>query len=258
MDKKEALYEGLARTIVGDIVFSSDPSAAIGKWRNIFGIRQSIIAENMGVMPSVVSDYESGRRKSPGSEMVKKFVSALFAADRMRANCVSKDFIDSDSSAALSDVIIDSRQLENPVTLESIIPVVKGEYISDGAESDRKIRGYTIFDSVNAVIKMSQSDVVRLNNLAAERAIVLTEVEHGKSSIIALKLMNIKPGVVIFHGLKGLDKLAERIARVEKIPVIISGFSTMDELIAALKSLGPSRGSIESRQNSSSRREVYV
>jgi predicted transcriptional regulator len=47
------------------------------KWRELFAVSQISLSEKMAVFSSVISDYESGRRKSPGAKIIKKFVLSL-------------------------------------------------------------------------------------------------------------------------------------------------------------------------------------
>lgn len=65
-------HQHVAMYIAGDIIMSDSPGEAIKKWRLIFGLTQTTIATRLGTSPSVISDYESGRRKFPGSRFVKK------------------------------------------------------------------------------------------------------------------------------------------------------------------------------------------
>lgn len=57
--------EALAKRIAGEITLSSDPGKTMRKWREIFGISQTELADYLGVSSSVISDYEGGRRKVP-------------------------------------------------------------------------------------------------------------------------------------------------------------------------------------------------
>lgn len=237
MDEKEASREALEKKIAGDIVLSENPGAAIQKWRSIFKISQRALSEKMHVMSSVVSDYESGRRKSPGVSMIKKIVVALLSADEDAGSRVSKEFNSIYSGENLSDAIIEIRDLAHPITISSLLPVVKGTLAVAEADNEKKILGYAIIDSVKAIVEVSPGEFVKLYGLTTDRAVVFTGVAHGKSPLVAIKVANLKPGVVIFHGLKELDVLAERIAVVEKIPVIITNIPTVDGLVAALKSL---------------------
>ena len=44
-------------------------------WRERLQVKQRALAEQMNVSPSVLSDYESGRRISPGAGFIKKYLS---------------------------------------------------------------------------------------------------------------------------------------------------------------------------------------
>lgn len=237
MNEKEASKESLEKKIAGDIVLSENPGAAIQKWRNIFKISQRALAEKMSVMSSVVSDYESGRRRSPGVAMIKKIVEALLSVDEDAGSRVSSEFNNIYSGEKLGDAIIEIRDLARPATINELLPVVKGDLAADKEDAEKKILGYAIIDSIKAIVEISPSEFVKLYGLTRDRAIIFTGVAHGKSPLVAIKVANLRPGVVVFHGLKELDKLAERIARVEKIPVIISNMATVDELVASLKTL---------------------
>lgn len=237
MDEKEASREVLEKKIAGDIVLSESPGAAIQKWRSIFKISQRALAEKMHVMSSVVSDYESGRRKSPGVSMIKKIVGALISADEDVGSRVSKEFNSIFTEGKLGDAIIEIRDLAQPITINALLPIAKGTIAAVKEENEKKIRGYVIIDSIKAIVEIAPRDFVKLHDITTDRALVFTGVTHGKSPLVALKVANIKPGVVIFHGPKELDKLAERIAVTEKIPVIISNIPTVDGLVSALKAL---------------------
>ena len=76
----------LAEKIAGEIALSPKPGQTIKKWREIFNISQTELAQNLDLSPSVICDYQSGRRKSPGIQVVKKFVGAFLDIDEKRNN----------------------------------------------------------------------------------------------------------------------------------------------------------------------------
>ena len=76
------MVEELKEKIAGEITLSNEPGMTIRKWREEFGFSQHQLAEAMGVSHSVVSDYESGRRKSPGSGVIRKMVEAFITLDK--------------------------------------------------------------------------------------------------------------------------------------------------------------------------------
>jgi len=84
MSTPPSMQEIMARRIAGEIILSKDSGAAMKKWRELFAVSQNRLSEKMLLSPSVISDYESGRRKKPGTLFVKRFVWALLAIDRER------------------------------------------------------------------------------------------------------------------------------------------------------------------------------
>ena len=84
MNTKNALAEKIA----GEITLSPKPGLTLRKWRNIFGISQTNLAKELKLSPSVISDYESGRRKSPGIQTVKRVIEAFISIDQKRGGGV--------------------------------------------------------------------------------------------------------------------------------------------------------------------------
>ena len=85
------MREVLARKMAGEIILSSGPGAAMRKWRELFAVSQNRLSEKMILSPSVISDYESGRRKSPGTHFVRRFIWALLAIDEERGGRFIQD-----------------------------------------------------------------------------------------------------------------------------------------------------------------------
>lgn len=225
----------LAKKIAGEIVLAQKPGDAIQKWRNIFKISQRELANEMNLMPSVISDYESGRRKSPGVSMIKKIVNSLLKIDETKGNTISKEFNSLYTNEILTDAILDIRETTKGHTLKDIAKYVNGTIEIGENEDEKLLYGYTIIDSLKAIVDLSPKELVKLYGMTTERVLVFTKLERGRSPLIAIKVTNLKPGAIIFHGLKEIDKLAYRIAKVEKIPIIISKLDNIDELIDKLK-----------------------
>ena len=60
------------------------------KWREIFGITQTELADKLSITSSTISDYEGGRRKSPGILVIARFVETLIEIDNDRGGRVVK------------------------------------------------------------------------------------------------------------------------------------------------------------------------
>ena len=55
--------------------------------------------------------------------------------------------------------------------------------------------------------------------------------------MVAIKLTNLHPALVVLHGLDVVDGVAKRIAEVEGIPLAVSRMSSAEEIIKCLKEL---------------------
>ena len=64
--------------IAGSVVLSENPPQQLKQWRKNFGIKQADLARKMDITPSVLSDYEKGRRPSPGVNFIKRYLMALY------------------------------------------------------------------------------------------------------------------------------------------------------------------------------------
>ena len=64
--------------VAGSIVLSDNPPEQLRFWREKFGIKQADLARKMSLTPSVLSDYEKGRRPSPGAKFIKRYLLALY------------------------------------------------------------------------------------------------------------------------------------------------------------------------------------
>src|SRR3989442_10878760 len=67
----------LREKIAGEIALSDQPGKTMRKWREELRISQTELATHMRVSPSVISDYEPGRRTSPGIKTIHRLVDAL-------------------------------------------------------------------------------------------------------------------------------------------------------------------------------------
>jgi putative transcriptional regulator len=64
--------------VAGSVVLSDNPSQQLKFWRKKFGIKQADLARKLSVTPSVLSDYEKGRRPSPGAKFIRRYLLALY------------------------------------------------------------------------------------------------------------------------------------------------------------------------------------
>jgi len=236
MDLNDSVREMLAKRIAGEIVLSTSPGLIMRKWRTLLQVSQVDLAEVLGCSPSVVSDYEAGRRRSPGSAFVRRFVESLLNIDERRGGTYIRQL--ARITAGPEDVFIDMREFTSPVSVREICEAVDGEVLEGGEALDKDVFGYTIIDSLRAIQMLSGVDFYRIFGATSERALVFVGVSRGRSPMIAVKISPFKPRIVILHGpIRHIDPLAISLAKHENIPLAVSRLSTQDELVSALLEL---------------------
>ena len=235
MDTRTLAKDRLANKIAGEIVLSDNAGDVIQKWRNIFKIPQRRLADQIGVMPSVISDYENGRRKSPGIKVIKRMVDAMIALDEKIGGKIIHDFLDFPSRSVLSSALLDMREFKSPRTIKSFCKSLNAPLVVRDDLKNNKIHGYSVIDSMKAIMEVSAVDMVKLYGLTSERVLIFTGAHSGRSSMVALKVTNLRPGLVILHGSERIDELAKRIAELEGIPVAITKIKKVSDLLNILK-----------------------
>ncbi|EHP89155.1 transcriptional regulator, XRE family [Methanotorris formicicus Mc-S-70] len=213
--------EKIAIHITGDIVLSENPGKAMKKWRELFNIPQIEVARYLGVTPSVVSDYEVGRRRNPGVGMIKKYVHALIEIDKEKGGHTLKALRRILDTPPSIKAILSIKEYENPITIEEFARTIDAK-IAYGENLGNIIYGHTVVDSIKAILEMDGQDFLNLYGWTTERALVFTNVSSGRSPMVAIRVSNMKPRVVVFQGVQEIDALAIKLAEVENIPLLIT------------------------------------
>jgi len=218
--------------IAGEITIAENPGETIRKWREEFQVSQLDLAKYLEISPSVISDYESGRRKSPGFMSIRKIVNALVEIDLKRGGQVLRRY----NSGMPSDAIIDISDYSHDVSLERVIRMISGtNYSSVGL--NRYIRGYTIVDGIKAILSFSYSEYSKLYGWSSQRIIFFTEVKLGRSPMIAIRVHPLKPAAVVYIQPDRIDDLAVKLADVENIPLIVTELdaNSVSRIMSSLK-----------------------
>lgn len=223
----------LAKNIAGDIVLSEEPGVVMKKWRQVFMIKQCDLAGRLEVTSSVISDYECGRRRSPGTYFVRRFIETLISADMEAGGAMIQKL----AEGFEDDAIMDIREFLEPVTAKKIIAAVNGEVVVGEKALKEKIWGYTVIDSIKAILELSEISFMGIYGERADRALIFTKVHLGRSPLIAVKVTQPKPRMIVLHGLspKKVDKLAVKIAALENIMLVVSKIPTEEALIRSLR-----------------------
>ena len=147
----------LAEKIAGEITLSQSPGDTLRKWRRNFAITQTDLSNHMGMSPSVISDYESGRRKSPGIMIVSKIIDALLRIDESRGCNVLRAYENMWGDILGLDSICSVCEYQEPIHLTDMASKLNAEVIFGNTEIT--IWGYTLIDSLKAIIETAARPV---------------------------------------------------------------------------------------------------
>lgn len=226
----------IAEKIAGEITLSSSPGQTIRKWRMTFNVGQSELADHLGVAQSVVSDYESGRRKSPGIHSIKKIVEALIAIDeKQHGGAMTQQF---QSLVKAQDGIIDIMEYPVPVPMERFIKEINGSPVTSKKVSlNRVLKGYTLIDGIETIKTLTSASYPSLYGWSTERALIFTRIQFGRSPMIAIRIHPVKPSMVVYHSPGGVDPLAVQLAERENLPLVVTTMP-LEEMRRKLAYLG--------------------
>ncbi|MCI0497126.1 MAG: helix-turn-helix domain-containing protein [Thermoplasmata archaeon] len=222
----------LPERIAGEIVMADDPGKALRKWRQIFGISQKELTGYLHQSPSVLSDYESGRRVSPGVRMVRKIVTAMIEIDQARGGGTLQRY----DEGSFSEAIPDRREFAEGMDAKQFVKAIGGQVVGGRSRMRRILWGYTVIDSLKAITTLSSTDYLKVYGYSSERALVFLGVMYGRSPMVAIRSHPLKPGLVVFHQPGAVDPLAIELAEVEHIPLATTDIP-LDELMERLHSL---------------------
>lgn len=216
--------EKLALIIAGEIALSKDPGSSMRKWRELFGVSQAELAQYLGISPSTISDYESGRRKSPGIGVVRRFVEALIAIDQSRGGKIVKQ-LERQVVKGYERAPFETHEFYTAIPAEEFIRRINGNVVvHEEVVPNTKIFGYTLIDSVRTITEVPVQEYMKLFGATPQRALVFTGVTTGRSPMIALKVgkfaVDMVPAMVVLQGITTPDVVAQKIAENEGILLV--------------------------------------
>jgi putative transcriptional regulator len=189
----------LSEKIAGEVVLSAHPGRTLRKWREDFGISQRDLAKSLATVPSVVSDYESERRASPGAAFIRRYVEALLDVDRHTGGRVGQRL----GLKPHSDGIVGLREFAVAVPLKALAERLDAEPVSRVVE----VYGWT-----------------------TQRALIFSNVRYGRSPMVAIRAHPLKPAAVVFSHPGRIDPLAVRLSEIENIPLLTTVLEATDVL----------------------------
>ncbi|ELZ20954.1 helix-turn-helix domain-containing protein [Natrinema limicola] len=226
----------LAEKIAGEITLSDDPGATLRKWRTDFDISQTDLAAELDVSSSVISDYESGRRESPGIGVVGRLVEGLLTIDERRGGERIRQYGRVLSAGFESDVVYDLREYATSIPLTRLYDDLEATEVAAG--STDRVSGHTVIDSIEAITRLSSEEFFRLYGQSTNRVLVFTGVTRGESPLVALRVVNPTPNAVILHGIEEADLWdhAADLARIDGYSLAVTN-APLDDMLEYLVSL---------------------
>jgi len=219
--------EKLSITIAGEICLSKDPGGSMKKWREIFGVTQTELANKLKITSSTISDYEGGRRKSPGIGVIARFVETLIEIDDTRGGKVVKQL---EKDFKPESEAFDTHEFFSAVKGAEFMKRVSGTCVANVSRlKETQVYGYTLIDSMKVILDVPVHEYMRIYGKTPDRALIFRFVGNGRSPMIAVKIgrfsTDMKPSIVVLHGKidsKHVDPVAIKIAESEKIPLIVT------------------------------------
>ena len=217
--------------MAGEIVVSEKPGETLRKWREIFQLSLKELATLLEVNPSVVCDFEKGRRASPGIGTVRKLVEAMVDYDSSHGGKV----VNTISGRQNNEAIVDIREFTSGITIQQIIETIEGEVLAGSEEIiERPIYGYTMVDSLKAITSFNAFG--EMYGWSNERAVFFSGVHYGRSPMIAVRAHPVKPRMVVYIKPKAVDPLAPKLADMENV-VLTKTVLGENEIIEKLRYL---------------------
>jgi putative transcriptional regulator len=224
----------IAERIAGEIALSDTPGSVMKKWREFFGVSQVDLSKVIKISTSTISDYESSRRLSPGVGVIRRFVNALLTIDEERGGSVMQNLNKFSAEAKSDSPIYTIHDFIAPLSGADLLRIVEGKAVAGHSYlDDIKLFGYTKVDSLRVILDMMPAEYPKLFGSTTDRVFIFENVSTGRSPMIVIRVAPIKPKVVLIQGITSIDKLAVKIAQIEKIPLLTTKL-TIEELESRL------------------------
>jgi putative transcriptional regulator len=224
-----------AAKILGDIALSDNVGHSLKKWRTFFTISQRDLARAMGISPSVLSEYEHGRRRSPGISFVRRYVMKLIELDIQNNRGAIVKLL-SGRRYDISKIILDRHEFLTPVKATEFTETLGLEVLVGRAALEHaQLYGYTVIDSIPAALYLDGRDFYMVFGSSTERALIFTGAARGRAPMSAVRVYPLKPRMVVLHGPKKVDPLAIQMAARDGVILCHSKLPTVSALMEKLK-----------------------
>ncbi|MCK4366999.1 MAG: helix-turn-helix domain-containing protein [Thermoplasmata archaeon] len=205
----------LRERVAADVTLSDEPGKTMRKWREEIGISQYKLSREMNVSPSVISDYESGRRPSPGIKTVRRIVDALMRLDELSGGKFSKEYEGDENEG-----ILDIKEFPVGIPADIFVKEIDGVSVAENVPPANNVNGYTILDSLKVITGMTSADYHKIYGWSSQRALIFVGVKFGRSPMVAIRAHPLRPAMVVYVRPERVDPLAVKLAELEKVCLV--------------------------------------
>jgi len=227
------MHDALKEKIAGEIVLSGDTGRTMRKWREEFHLSQLQVARELHISASVISDYESGRRHSPGSALIKRYVEAIVSLEERNGGRFIKRF----DTSERPDYLLDIKEFRVGIPLMKFMGAIGAHALSEKADMQKDLHGYTVLDSIKAITSLGSNDYLKVFGWSSQRALIFTRVKFGRSPMIAVRAHPMKPAAVVYQQPENTDELAILLSELENIPLLVTDME-LQEMMKNLDTVG--------------------
>jgi len=104
---------------------------------------------------------------------------------------------------------------------------------------ERNLYGYTLVDVERAIKELRSEAFMKLFGATTERCLVFSNVNTGRTPMIAIKAQEFRPSLVVLHGAGEIDRLTLELSEQMQIPLAVSKIKSVNALIKELRTVTP-------------------
>jgi putative transcriptional regulator len=132
------------------------------------------------------------------------------------------------------DVIYDIHEYATAIPLKDFSEAIGCTLLC--GSMDQVLFGYTVVNSLNAIMQFSSDEFNRIYGWSTERAVIFTNVSTGKSPMVAIRVTPFKPRCVVLQGIDTSDvhPMVEKMAERDHITVMCTSMD-IDKIVSTLR-----------------------
>ncbi len=120
--------------------------------------------------------------------------------------------------------------------MTEFMEAIEGRNVVPNADLSKRVHGYTVVNSIKAIVSLNSADYLKIYGWSSERALIFTDVIYGRSPMIAIRAHPLTPAMVVYHKPENIDPLAIKLAQLEGIPLVVTDLE-IGELIRRLEKM---------------------